>query len=175
MDSKNSIIILGGGCFWCIQAVFDMFDGVVKTTPGYAGGHTKNPTYEQVCSEESGHAEVVEVVYNRQIIGLDIILEVFFEVHDPTSLNRQGADIGTQYRSIILFNDDKDMQAILRFIEDRQRYYKAKIVTEVKKLDAFYPAEKYHMNYYNKNKSNPYCSAVIGPKIQKIKEKYNIK
>ncbi len=175
MNSKNKTIVLGGGCFWCIQAIFDMFNGIVKTTPGYAGGHTKNPTYEQVCSDGSGHAEVVEVAYNEQIIGLDAILDIFFEVHDPTSLNRQGADIGTQYRSIILFNDDADMQKILQFIRNKQKNYTAKIVTEVKKLDIFYPAENYHMDYYNKNRSNPYCNAVIGPKIQKIKKKYNIK
>ena len=172
MASKTETIVFGGGCFWCTEAVFEMLRGVVKTEPGYAGSTTKNPTYEQVCNGDTGHAEVLEVVYEPAIIPLDTLLDVFFEMHDPTTLNRQGADFGTQYRSVIFYSSEGQKATVAAFIKKIQKDFDKPIVTEVKKLDKFYPAESYHEKYYDKNPNAGYCSFVISPKVQKIKKEF---
>lgn len=167
-------IVMGGGCFWCSEAVFSMLDGVVKATPGYAGGTAKNPTYEQVCRGDTGHAEVIKVEYNPQIVTLEKLLEVFFTMHDPTSYNRQGGDTGSQYRSVILYNSEEQKAAVEEFIRKNQKNFEKPIVTEVKKLENFYPAESYHQNYYKKNPFQPYCLLVVRPKVNKVKEKFKV-
>ncbi len=167
-------IVFGGGCFWCTEAVFRLFDGVTATMPGYAGGDTPDPTYGQVCDGYTGHAEVLKIDYDPKLIALDKLLDVFFTMHDPTTLNRQGADSGTQYRSIILYTNDRQKEAAQLFIKKIQQNYKDPIVTEVKRLGKFYEAEDYHQRYYEKNPGQGYCSVVIGPKIAKVKKKYGL-
>lgn len=171
---NNRFITLGGGCFWCTEAVFRQLKGVVDVCPGYAGGQTKDPTYEEVCSGTTGHAEVVRVEYDPQQISLNELLDVFFHTHDPTTLNAQGNDIGTQYRSVILYDNEEErlpIEGIMLSLNDSGHFNK-EIVTVVKKIDQFYPAEKYHFNYFEKNPSKPYCSIVIAPKMSKLKDKY---
>jgi peptide-methionine (S)-S-oxide reductase len=175
MKSQNEIIVLGGGCFWCTEAVFTMLKGVVKTTPGYAGGTTKDPNYEKVCREDTGHAEVLQLEYDPAVVTLEKILGVFFNMHDPTTPNRQGADFGSQYRSIILYTTSEQKKISEEFIKSIQKNLKNSIVTEVKKLDKFYPAENYHKDYYKNNPAQPYCMFVIRPKVEKIKKELNIK
>lgn len=170
----SSSIVFGGGCFWCTEAVFEMFKGVLKTTPGYAGGTRKDPTYEQVCEGTTGHAEVLEIEYDPNIISLEKLLNVFFKMHDPTSLNQQGADVGTQYRSIILYNTADDKKVIDEFIKKQKANFGKPIVTEVKKLDKFYVAEDYHKKYFDKNPLQPYCMFVTRPKVEKIKKEFGI-
>ena len=170
----NETIVFGGGCFWCTEAVFRLFEGVIKTMPGYAGGTTENPTYDQVCDGYTGHAEVLKIEYDPKLIKLDKLLDIFFTMHDPTTLNRQGADSGTQYRSIILYGNDRQKEAAEKFIRSIQKEFRDPIVTELKRLDKFYPAEGYHQRYYDKNPGNGYCSVVIGPKIAKVKKKYGL-
>ncbi len=165
-------IVLGGGCFWCTEAVFNMINGVITTIPGYSGGQLPSPSYEQVCNGNTGHAEVLQISYDESKITLDVLLEIFFEMHDPTSLNRQGADLGTQYRSIIFYYDELQKKTSLKFIESLQKTMNKKIVTQVEKIDEFYPAEDYHRMYYANNKNQPYCSVVISPKVEKIKKKF---
>jgi peptide-methionine (S)-S-oxide reductase len=167
-------IVFGGGCFWCTEAVFSMIEGVVKTMPGYAGGTTKNPTYEEVCSGDTGHVEVLQVEYDPKIVALDKLLDVFFTMHDPTTIDRQGADVGSQYRSIILYTSDEQKRGAENFIKGIQKNFGKPIVTEVKKLDKFYPAESYHKDYYDKNKINPYCMFVVKPKIDKVKKRFGL-
>jgi peptide-methionine (S)-S-oxide reductase len=162
--------VFGGGCFWCLDAIFRKIKGVKKVTVGYAGGRRANPTYEQVCTGVTGHAEVVEIEYDENEISYDELLDIFFEIHDPTQLNRQGNDIGTQYRSIILYLDDSQKQKALKKIEELRKNG-INAVTEVKKLENFYKAEDYHQNYYENNHHNPYCAYVIAPKIKKFFEK----
>lgn len=164
-------IALGGGCFWCSEAIFKMLDGV-KTTPGYAGGTTQNPTYEQVCSGTTGHAEVIMLEYDPTIALLEKILDIFFKMHDPTQVNRQGNDIGAQYRSIILYTTEAQKKVIEGFISDLQKKAPARIMTEVRKLGAFYQAEEYHKDYFKRNPANPYCIFVIRPKVSKIKKEF---
>ncbi|MCL5423755.1 MAG: peptide-methionine (S)-S-oxide reductase MsrA [Candidatus Marsarchaeota archaeon] len=171
MTKNENSIVFGGGCFWCIEAIFQMINGVISVMPGYAGGITKNPTYDSVCSGDTGHAEVIKIEYSNSL-DLNILLQIFFEMHDPTTLNRQGADIGTQYRSIILYTTNLQKESIDRYILKLQSTYDRKIVTEIKKLDVFYPAEDYHVNYYKNNAKTPYCGIVIGPKIAKIKKEF---
>lgn len=173
-EEKIKRAAFGGGCFWCSEAVFLILKGVASVTPGYAGGKTINPTYEQVSSGQTEHAEVVLVEYDPEKIPFDKILEVFFDSHDPTSLNRQGNDVGTQYRSILLYTDseqEKIATAYVKKLVDSKKYSKP-IVTEIKPLDIFYPAEKYHKDYYAKHPNETYSNLVIKPKIEKIKEKY---
>ena len=170
----NKSIVFGGGCFWCTEAVFELFPGVKNIMPGYAGGKMKGPTYEDVCTDTTGHAEVVRIEYDDSQITFDQLLKIFFAMHDPTSLNRQGADTGTQYRSIILYNNDDEKRAINAFVNNAQKGYSNKIVTEVKKLDVFYPAEDYHKKYYDNNPSQAYCNIVIGPKVAKIKKEFGL-
>jgi peptide-methionine (S)-S-oxide reductase len=159
--------VFGGGCFWCLDAIFRRVDGVTNVICGYAGGRIENPTYEQVCSGVTGHAEVVEVEYDEEKISYEDLLDIFFEIHDPTQLNRQGNDVGTQYRSIILYLDENQKEIAEKKIEE----FKNKginVVTELKALDKFYPAEEYHQNYFAKNPNQPYCQYVVLPKVEKF-------
>ena len=167
-------IVLGGGCFWCTEAVFSEVRGVEKVESGYSGGTVPNPTYEEVCTGRTGHAEVVKVSFDPSEISLADILEIFFDVHDPTSLNRQGEDVGTQYRSAIFYYDDAQKETIDRVVQNVKNSgkYRRPIVTSVEKFKAFYPSEEYHHNYYNRNGSAPYCRAVISPKLQKFRHSY---
>ena len=158
----------------CSEAIFKMFDGIVKTTPGYAGGTTPNPTYKQVCSGTTGHAEVIRVEYDPVIAPLEKILDIFFKMHDPTSLNRQDSDVGSQYRSIILYTSNKQKETVDKFIEKIRKNYNKPIVTEVKPLDTFYPSEDYHKDYYKNNPLQPYCILVIRPKVAKIKKEFRL-
>jgi peptide-methionine (S)-S-oxide reductase len=159
---------LGGGCFWCIEAVFLRVSGVTGVRSGYAGGHTENPTYDLVCSGRTGHAEVVQVEFDPEIIGYDRILEVFWQAHDPTTRNRQGHDIGSQYRSIILAHDEQQLHYAHASRERAQQQFSRPIVTEIMPLERFHPAEPYHHDYYARNPYAPYCRAVIAPKLRKL-------
>ncbi len=167
-------IVLGAGCFWCTEAVFRLFPGITKVEPGYAGGHVKNPMYEQVCSGTTGHAEVLRVEYAPERISLEKVLEIFFAMHDPTSINKQGNDEGAQYRSAIFYTRDADKTRINSFIDGIRGEYKKPIATEVRKLDVFYPAEDYHRDYFKKNPLQPYCILVVGPKLRKIKKEFGL-
>lgn len=171
-NSGNSeTIVLGGGCFWCVEAVYENLDGVKKVTSGYAGGAVVNPSYEEVCTGKTGAAEVVEITYDKTKTNLDEIFKVFFTVHDPTTLNRQGADVGTQYRSAIFYANDEDKKAAQSIIKElNEKVFDGKIVTTIEKLDKFYPAESYHQNYYTQNRNKPYCQMVIQPKVEKFEK-----
>tara|TARA_B100001989_G_C24481797_1_gene434822 strand:- start:73 stop:657 length:585 start_codon:yes stop_codon:yes gene_type:complete len=163
-------ITLGGGCFWCIEAAFEEAIGIESVISGFSGGEVKNPAYREVISGKTNHAEVCNITYNPQIISLKNILEIFFLVHDPTTINRQGNDIGKHYRSIILYHYDEDLNLIKDELEKYNKmYFENKIVTEVQKLKAFFPAEEYHQQYYKNNNDQPYCKLVIEPKLQKAK------
>lgn len=175
MDKNNlQQITFGGGCFWCIESSFNMLKGVESAISGYSGGHKDNPTYEEVCTGETGHAEVVQINYDPKIISYEQLLDVFFFLHDPTQLNRQGNDIGTQYRSVIYYQNDSEKQKAEEAIKkiDESGKYASKVVTELTKFENFWPAEAYHQGYYNANPNQPYCSAVVGPKIQKFKKHF---
>ncbi|MFL2957867.1 MAG: peptide-methionine (S)-S-oxide reductase MsrA [Candidatus Thalassarchaeaceae archaeon] len=165
-------VIIGGGCFWCTEGVMNGLKGVLEVLPGYCGGHVENPTYEQVCRKRTGHAEVVKVTYDSKMINLKTILEIFFTSHDPTQLNRQGNDVGPQYRSIVFYNNEKERNIINLVIDSLNDFYDNEIVTEVVPKMKFYIAEKYHHDYYARNSSQPYCAMVISPKIIKVREKY---
>lgn len=170
---KTDTATFGTGCFWCTEAIFEQLNGVLKVTSGYMGGTKENPTYEEVCSGETGHAECVQVVYEPEKISYDELLEVFFKVHDPTSLNRQGADVGTQYRSAIFYHNppQKEKAEYYKKEVDKSGAYEKPIVTEVAAASRFYPAEAYHQEYYQNNKNtNPYCSIVIRPKLEKFQK-----
>ncbi len=161
----------GGGCFWCIEAVFNRVQGVKSATSGFAGGHVKNPAYREVVTGNTGHAEVVQVTFDPEQVSYLQLLEVFFRVHDPTTLNRQGADVGTQYRSAIFYHDDSQRQAAMEVIQrlNEEKIWDDPIVTEVTSLEAFYRAEEHHQNYFEKNPNQGYCQMVIMPKVQKFK------
>lgn len=165
-------ITLAGGCFWCTEAVFSSLKGVEKVVPGYSGGEIDNPTYHQVSSGESGHAESVQVTFNSDIISLEKLLYVFFKLHDPTQLNRQGADVGIQYRSAIFYHSEKQKATAEKAKSEAQKDYKDNIVTEITSYKNFFPAEEEHREYYFKNKGNLYCTLVIDPKIQKLKKDF---
>lgn len=175
MSTQHETIYLGGGCFWCTEAVFKMLRGVTVVEPGYAGGKTKNPNYYSVSEGNTGHAEVIRIEYNPQEIMLGDLLTVFFATHDPTTMNQQGADIGTQYRSIILYTTDaqrKETEAFIKDLNASSTFGKA-IVTEIAPFEAFFPAEEYHKDYYERNKdSNPYCEVVINPKLEKVQKRF---
>jgi peptide-methionine (S)-S-oxide reductase len=165
---KEETIILGGGCFWCIEALYKKVAGVTGIVSGYAGGTMPNPTYTQVCGGTTGHAEVTKLTFDPKIIDLENILRIFFEIHDPTTMNAQGGDIGTQYRSVIFYTND-DQKIIAEKVRDEaQVSWKNKIVTEIKPAENFYPAEDYHQDYYAKNPNQLYCVAVISPKLEKF-------
>jgi len=165
--------IFGAGCFWCVEAIFLQLNGVLDVTPGYTGGITKKPTYDDICTGKTEHAEVCKITYNPEIIDYKTLLKYFFEAHDPTTLNRQGNDIGSQYRSAIFFinEDQKDLANEFKEKIDSSNVFKNPIVTEIKPLDIFYEAENYHKNYYNNNKEQPYCKLIIKPKLDKIFKK----
>jgi len=165
--SSNKTIVLGGGCFWCLEAVYNQIKRI-EVVSGYAGGTTKNPSYEDVVKGRTGHAEVVKVTYNPEIITMKEILEIFFQMHDPTTRNRQGNDIGTQYRSIILFTTPKDEKTIQVVIKNAQKNWEQSIVTEVGELEEFYKAEEYHQQFFEKNPNQGYCRVIIAPKIAKL-------
>ena len=169
---KLNSLILGGGCFWCIEAAFEDAIGVESVVSGFSGGDIKNPSYREVTSGRTNHAEVCKINYDPSVISLDNLLEIFFLVHDPTTLNRQGYDVGSHYRSIVFFNNLEEEKQILSTIERYNKdYFNNNIVTEVKQFDAFYVAEDYHQEYFKLNQSQPYCQAVIAPKLQKAREK----
>lgn len=167
--------LLGGGCFWCIEAVYNRVKGVKSAISGYAGGARKNPSYEQVCSGATGHAEVVEVTFDPKVISYAEILEIFWAIHDPTTLNRQGADRGTQYRSVIYYHNEAQKETALASIASEQGHWNDPIVTELSPAPEFFTAEAYHQNYYNEHPSQGYCYAVIAPKIQKFMMKFGEK
>jgi peptide-methionine (S)-S-oxide reductase len=177
MTNNTEVIALGGGCFWCIEAVFEDLKGIEKVASGYSNGKVKNPTYKEVCSGLTGHAEVVQVTFDPKIISLKEILEVFFTVHDPTTLNRQGNDVGTQYRSGVYYNSAAQKEVAEAVIKDmtQQKVWDDPIVTEVVAADTFYTAEEYHQNYYNLNGSQPYCKIVIEPKVTKFRNYFKEK
>ena len=164
---------LGGGCFWCLDAVYQDVEGVERSVSGYAAGDAPNPTYQQVCSGTTGHAEVVQVEFDPEEITYREILEIFFSIHDPTTLNRQGADVGTQYRSIILTHDDQQRETAERMIEELEAEGVWEgIVTQIEPLETFYRAEEYHQNYFKRNPAQGYCQAVIRPKVAKFRQKF---
>jgi len=167
------IATFAGGCFWCTEAVFQMLRGVNKVTPGYAGGRIDDPTYEQVSSGITNHAESVQIIFDPKIISYKDLLYVFIKTHDPTTPNRQGYDAGTQYRSVIFYHDEEQKKAALTALADAQKDYSKPLVTEVSKFQKFFPAEDYHKNYFRLNPEKPYCQLVIDPKIQKLKKDFN--
>jgi peptide-methionine (S)-S-oxide reductase len=169
--NKTEIADFGGGCFWCMEAVFERLPGVVSVTSGFAGGATENPTYQEVCTETTGHAEVTEIEFDPAKISYEKLLEVFWQAHDPTTLNRQGADEGTSYRSIILYRDDKQKLLAEKSKLAAQENFKNPIVTEIVPLKNFYKAEDYHQQYYDNNSNAPYCQVVIAPKLEKLEAK----
>ena len=168
---------LGSGCFWCTEAVFQQLKGVKSVKSGYAGGTTENPSYEQVCTGMTGHAEVIQVEFDSSVISYEELLEVFFETHNPTTMNRQGNDVGTQYRSIILYHSDEQKEIAERVKKrlDQSGKWKNPIVTEIKPFTEFYIAEDYHQDYYKQNKNQPYCRAVISPKLEKFEKIFKLK
>ena len=163
---------LGGGCFWCTEAIYLELKGVVEVKPGYSGGHVKNPTYKQVCEGTTGHAEVVQITFDPEVVSFSEILEVFFMTHDPTTLNRQGNDVGPQYRSAIFYHNEEQKEVAERVINlfEKEEVYSKPIVTEVTAFDQFYIAEDYHINYYARNKTQGYCQFVVAPKLEKFKK-----
>tara|TARA_Y100000746_G_C15470185_1_gene436599 strand:+ start:10597 stop:11124 length:528 start_codon:yes stop_codon:yes gene_type:complete len=170
MNSTLNFAYFAGGCFWCTEAIYLKIRGVVSVLPGYAGGHLANPTYEQVCSGDSGHTELIKIEYDSKEIDYLSLVDIFFNTHDPTTLNKQGNDVGTQYRSAVFCINKDEKRIVINFI--KSLHNSDKIVTEVNLLDVFYPAEDYHKNYYNMNKRAPYCSAIIAPKISKFMSSY---
>ncbi len=165
-------LIIGGGCFWCMEAVFESLKGVEDVESGYANGTTPNPTYREICRGETGHAEVIKITYDPTVIGLERLLEIFFVIHDPTTLNYQGADRGTQYRSTILYQEEQTHQTAQRALAKAQADYSNPIVTTIEPLRCYYPAEAYHQDYYQYNPSQGYCMALIPPKLAKLKEQF---
>ena len=167
----------GNGCFWCTEAIFEQLKGVSKVESGYAGGKVKNPTYKEVCTGNTGHAEVIQLTYDPKVINYREILDVFFNTHDPTTLNRQGADVGTQYRSVIFYHNDSQKEEAENMIAalEKEKVFDSKIVTEVTAINNYYVAESYHQDYYNNNKNQGYCRMVINPKLEKFTKKYKSK
>jgi peptide-methionine (S)-S-oxide reductase len=177
MNAQNSSVetaTLGGGCFWCLEAVFEQVDGVKKVVSGYAGGRTINPTYEQVCEGTTGHAEVIQIEFDPAKVSFAHIVKVFFAMHDPTTLNRQGADVGTQYRSIAFYRNAQQQKVLTDYIAELERSGKfhGPIVTQVEPFVKFYAGESYHQGYYQRNANQPYCRIVIDPKLKKFKEEF---
>jgi peptide-methionine (S)-S-oxide reductase len=171
---RTEVATLAGGCFWCLEAVFQDLKGVEQVVSGYAGGHVPNPSYRAVCSGSTGHAEVVQITFDPDVISFQDLLDVFFTIHDPTTPNQQGADVGTQYRSAIYVHSPEQEQTAREVIRglEAAHLWDAPIVTEVEPLDVFYPAEDYHQNYYKQNSSQPYCRVVIAPKVAKVRKEY---
>ena len=178
-DKENKLqkTTLGGGCFWCTEAIFKELKGIVDIKPGYSGGDVKNPSYKEVCTGNTGHAEVVQITYDPALINFSEILEVHFKTHDPTTLNRQGADVGSQYRSAVFYHTKDQKYTALQIIDqlDKEKIYENPIVTEVIPFEAFYEAEDYHHNYFEQNKNQPYCRFIISPKLDKFKKLFSDK
>lgn len=174
MSSQREIATLGGGCFWCVEAVFELVKGVDSVVSGYAGGHVPNPTYEQVCTKTTGHAEVIQVTFDPAVISYRELLGLFFAFHNPTTPNRQGADTGPQYRSVIFTHSDEQQKTATEVVAelDAAKVFPARIVTEVRPAPEFYPAEDYHQGFYRSNPGQPYCAAVAGPKVAKLRSQY---
>ncbi len=174
MASEREVATLGGGCFWCLEAVFEQIDGVGAVVSGYCGGHLENPGYGAVCGGRTGHAEVVQVTFDPARRSYRQLLEVFFAIHDPTTLNRQGNDVGTQYRSVIFFHSDEQAQLASAFIEEleQEKLWPGRIVTEVLPAPRFYPAEPYHQEYFRRNSDQGYCQIVINPKVAKLRSRF---
>jgi peptide-methionine (S)-S-oxide reductase len=168
--TRTETAVFGGGCFWCLDAQFKLVPGVVKVTSGYAGGTTENPTYEQVCSDRTGHAEVIQVEFDPSKVGYQDLLHKFFYAHDPTTLNRQGADVGAQYRSIVLYQNDEQKQIAEKVKAEAQKDWSNPIVTEIVPLKRFFPAEEYHQDYFAKNPTQGYCQLVVAPKVKKFQQ-----
>ncbi|NIC00506.1 peptide-methionine (S)-S-oxide reductase MsrA [Halobacterium sp. R2-5] len=162
----------GGGCFWCVEAAFEQLAGVEDVTSGYAGGHVEDPSYREVCNGTTGHAEVVQVEYDTDELAYEDLLEVFFKVHDPTTLNRQGPDVGEQYRSIVLYHDDDQRETTEAFVDRLDDEYEDSVVTEIEPLEAFYRAEDKHQNYFEKHPNQAYCSVNVAPKVAKVREEF---
>lgn len=173
-EERFQVATFGGGCFWCTEAIFKQVKGVQKVIPGYSGGDVPNPTYEQVCTGTTGHAEVVQITFDPDIISYKTLVEIFMATHDPTSLNRQGNDVGTQYRSVIFYHNEGQKRIAQEIIQEleRKKIYDKPIVTALEPFQAFYPAEEYHHNYFERNPNQPYCQFVISPKVSKFKEKF---
>lgn len=177
MNKKLEIATFGAGCFWCVEAVFQRLEGVEKVASGYSGGTVKNPSYKEVCTGRTGHAEVIQVHYDPDIISFEELLEVFWQTHDPTTLNRQGNDVGTQYRSAIFYHNENQKKLAETYKKklNEQKVFPNPIVTEITPFEAFYVAEDYHQNYFNENGSQPYCSLVIAPKVEKFEKVFKDK
>jgi len=175
--SNLETITVGGGCYWCVEAVYENLNGVKSVVSGFSGGKVANPTYEEVCTGTTVHAEVVQITYDKNVTDLNEIFKVFFTVHDPTTLNRQGADVGTQYRSVIFYKNEEQKKAAQSIIAElnKAKVYDSPIVTKVEPFTKFYKAEDYHQNYYANNKSQPYCKMVIQPKIEKFEKVFKDK
>jgi len=177
MNKSQEITTLGGGCFWCLEAVFSELRGVINVVSGYSGGSVPNPSYPQICTGATGHAEVVQISFDPDIISFKELLEIFFTIHDPTTLNRQGADVGTQYRSVIFYRT-KEQEKVAREVKkefEASKIWKAPIVTEFTPFKVFYPAEEYHQKYFKRNPDQMYCSVVISPKLAKFRKRYSTK
>ena len=171
---KTEVATLAGGCFWCVEAVYSRLKGVEKVEPGYSGGKIANPTYKEVCTGNTGHAEACQVTFNPDLISYRELLEVFFQVHDPTTLNRQGNDVGTQYRSAVFYHNEEQHQQALEIVKkvENEKVYPDKIVTEIVPLVKFYVAEDYHNDYFEKNPTQPYCTYVVAPKVKKFEKTF---
>ncbi len=174
VQEKFVVATLGGGCFWCTEAVFSELKGVEKVVPGYSGGTIANPSYEEVCTGETGHAEVIQITFDPEKVSYGDILRVFFSTHDPTTLNRQGADVGTQYRSVIFYRDESQKETAERIMKEvnDSGIWGRPLVTKIEELKPFYEAEDYHKNYFNMNPRQPYCQMVIAPKVAKFRKHY---
>jgi len=174
---KQEIATFGGGCFWCTEAVFEELEGVLKVESGYSGGHTINPTYKDIGTGVTGHAEVIHITFNPEELNFSELLDVFFATHNPTTLNRQGADVGTQYRSVVFYHNENQKIATENFIKalEKEKVFEDKIVTEITKFDTFYIAENYHQNFYKNNQNNQYCNAVLNPKLIKFRKQFKDK
>jgi len=174
MNAQTEITTLGGGCFWCLEAVYDQLEGVLDVVSGYAGGHMPNPDYKSVCTGMTGHAEVVQVTFDPSVITFKEILEIFFSIHNPTTLNRQGADVGTQYRSEIFYHTEEQKATAEQVIAEIEaaEIWPNPIVTAISALDSFYPAEDYHQEYFQRNPYQGYCQAVVAPKVAKFRQKF---
>jgi len=175
--NKNEVAVFGGGCFWCTEVIFQQLKGVVSVSPGYAGGHKPNPTYNEVSTGMTGHAEVTRVEFDPSIIPYKDLLEIHMHLHDPTTLNRQGYDVGSQYRSIILYTNEQQKKIAEKVLLDlnASKEFKRPIVTEIKPLEKFYEAEDYHKNYYANNMDKPYCQLIISPKLTHLRQEYSAK
>lgn len=171
MDQETAVF--AGGCFWCTEAIFQGLKGVTSVLPGYSGGTVANPTYEQICDGNTGHAEATQIEFDPNVISYEVLLEVFFATHDPTTMNRQGNDVGPQYRSVIFYTSPEQKQAAEKSIQMAQKDFDRPIVTQIQPLDKFYVAENYHQNYFKNNPGNPYCQVVINPKLKKLREKFS--